>query len=71
MTIDEKILNIDSLRFAIKIEINSYYHGIVIDREPLKQLYNKQYELKMQRNKLVLMNERLKKINKINGRIIQ
>ena len=65
MSIDEKIRNIDSLRFAMKIEINSTY-GVNFDGKRVKKLYDKSYELRMQKKYLLLQKERFEKLNKIN-----
>jgi hypothetical protein len=64
MNIDEEILKIDSLRFAIKIEINSSY-GVNFNVTHLKLLYDRLDILLKQRNRLQITKDRIEKLNKI------
>jgi hypothetical protein len=64
MSIDEEILKIDSLRFAIKIEINSSY-GVNFNVTHLKRLYDRLDVLLKQRNRLQIIKDRIEKLNKI------
>lgn len=64
MSIDEEILKIDSLRFAIKIEINSSY-GVNFNGTHFKRLYDRLDELLEQKNRLQITKNRIEKLNKI------
>jgi len=61
MTIEEKILQIDARRIAIKISINSSYKV-----EGLLNLYKLYYDIKVQRVNLLIKKERRDKLKKIN-----
>lgn len=67
MNYDEEILKINSLRFAIKMEINSTY-GVNFDGKRMKNLYDKSYELLKRKNALQTQKDRIEKLKIINDK---
>jgi len=65
MSIDDKILRIDNLRRALKLQINSTYHSL--DSGYMSELYTKQENLLKDKVNLLLQKERLEKLKKLNN----
>lgn len=64
MTIEEKILQIDNLRIAFKIAINSNYSN----SKEIGDLYDKLYHMRIEKVNLLCKKERRDKLIQINSK---